>query len=62
MGSDSPRDGVGGAVGMGNRALAGNHLTTGRAAICTTHLSDFGLFQFDVGMLTDWWVTLLGPP
>jgi hypothetical protein len=42
--------------------LAGNHLTTGRAAIGPTHLSAFGGFQFDVEMLTEWQVTLLGPP
>ena len=46
----------------GDKVLAGNHLTTGSAAICTTHLSAFGLFQFDCEMLTEWQVTLLGPP
>ena len=42
--------------------LDGNHLTTGSAAICTTHIFAFGLFQFDVEMLTERWVILLGPP
>jgi hypothetical protein len=46
----------------GDNVLAGNHLTTGSAAICTTHIFAFGLFQFDVEMLTEWWVILLGPP
>jgi hypothetical protein len=41
--------------------LAGNDLTTGSAAICTTHISAFGLFQFDFAMLTEWRVILLGP-
>jgi hypothetical protein len=42
--------------------LAGNYLTTDSAAIGTTHLSAFGLFQFDVGMLTELQGTVLGPP
>ena len=45
----------------GDNVLAGNHLTTGSAAICTTHIFAFGLFQFDCEMLTEWRVTLLGP-
>jgi len=46
----------------GDNVLAGNHLTTGSAAICTTHIFAFGPFQFDVEMLTEWRVTFLGPP
>ena len=45
----------------GDNVLAGNYLTTGRAAICTTHISAFGLFQFDVEMLTEWTVRVLAP-
>ena len=41
--------------------LAGNYLTTGRAAIGTTHISAFGLFQFDFEMLTEWTVRVLAP-
>jgi hypothetical protein len=44
-----------------DNVLAGNHLTTGSAAIWTTHISAFGLFQFDFAMLTEWQVILLGP-
>jgi len=45
----------------GDNVLAGNHLTTGGAAICTTHFSAFGPFQFDFEMLTEWRVNLLDP-
>jgi hypothetical protein len=40
---------------------AGNRVTAGKTVVVTRQMTVVTAFQFDVEMLTDWWLSLLVP-